>query len=218
MFPHRWLSEQQAVLRDPRGCDGLPGLVEEQAHVCWQQLEAVEAVKEDVELAVLKCQHQLHSHRWNCSTLQGLQLFGEATIQGMQESASIHAISSVVLAVTRACSHGELHQRGCHRKIRGISPEGFQWSGCSDNLSYGTAFSQAFLDSPERSRGVSSGQAPMNLHSNEAARKPGIAGHGLQRAAVLGQGLPPGRAAAVQRCSCELRCSIECEQRRPSWK
>lgn len=48
---------------------------------------------------------------------------------------------------------------------------GFQWSGCSDNLSYGIAFSQAFVDNPERSRGISSSRALMNLHNNEAGRK-----------------------------------------------
>lgn len=48
---------------------------------------------------------------------------------------------------------------------------GFQWLGCSDNLSYGIAFSQAFVDSPERSRGVSSSRALMNLHNNGAGRK-----------------------------------------------
>lgn len=48
---------------------------------------------------------------------------------------------------------------------------GFQWSGCSDNLSYGIAFSQAFVDNPERSRGTSSSRVLMNLHNNEAGRK-----------------------------------------------
>lgn len=50
-------------------------------------------------------------------------------------------------------------------------PTGFQWSGCSDNLSYGIAFSQAFVDSPERRRGAFSSTALMNLHNNEAGRK-----------------------------------------------
>ncbi|NXI10142.1 WNT4 protein, partial [Irena cyanogastra] len=139
--------------------------------------------KRGAELALLECQRHFHSRRWNCSTLQGLQLFSTATIQGTRESAFIHAIStaSIAFAVTRACSHGELHQCGCDRKIRGVSPEGegrSRWQGaggrgegCSDNPSYGIAFSQAFLDSPERSRGVSSSRALVNLHSNEAGRK-----------------------------------------------
>lgn len=51
------------------------------------------------------------------------------------------------------------------------SPLGFQWSGCSDNLSYGVALSQTFVDEPERAKGMSSGRPLMNIHNNEAGRK-----------------------------------------------
>lgn len=51
-----------------------------------------------------------------------------------------------------------------------LSP-GFQWSGCSDNIAYGVAFSQSFVDVRERSKGQSSNRALMNLHNNEAGRK-----------------------------------------------
>lgn len=70
------------VLQDPSGCTGLAGLVEEQVHICWRQVEAMDAVKRGAELAVEECQHQFHSRRWNCSTLQGLQVFGKVAIQG----------------------------------------------------------------------------------------------------------------------------------------
>uniref|UniRef100_A0A8C0GYN7 Protein Wnt n=1 Tax=Chelonoidis abingdonii TaxID=106734 RepID=A0A8C0GYN7_CHEAB len=154
-------------------CEGLKGLAEEQVRICQRQAEAMDSVKHGAELAIEECQHQFHNRRWNCSTLQGLQVFGKVAIQGTRESAFIHAISSagVAFAVTRACSRGELEKCGCDRKIRGVSAEGFQWSGCSDNLSYGIAFSQAFVDNPERSHGVSSSRALMNLHNNEAGRK-----------------------------------------------
>lgn len=38
----------------------------------------------------------------------------------------MHALSSaaVAVAVTRACTRGELERCGCDRKVRGISPEG----------------------------------------------------------------------------------------------
>ena len=48
---------------------------------------------------------------------------------------------------------------------------GFQWSGCSDNIAYGVAFSQSFVDVRERGKGQSSNRALMNLHNNEAGRK-----------------------------------------------
>ncbi|XP_037245694.1 protein Wnt-4-like [Falco rusticolus] len=157
----------QVALQGPGGCKGLTGLAEEQVRICQRQVEAMDAVKQGAELAVKECQHQFRSRHWNCSTLQGLQVFGKVTVQGTRESAFIHAISAagIAFAVTRACSCGELEKCGCDRKIRGVSPEGFQWSGCSDNLSHGVAFSQAFADNPERSRGVSSSRA------NEAGRK-----------------------------------------------
>lgn len=52
-----------------------------------------------------------------------------------------------------------------------LSASGFQWSGCSDNIAYGVAFSQSFVDIRERSKGASSNRALMNLHNNEAGRK-----------------------------------------------
>nr|XP_009683397.1 PREDICTED: protein Wnt-4-like [Struthio camelus australis] len=178
-------SSLRGALQDPGGCKGLTGLVEEQIRICQRQLEAMDAVKHGAELAVEECQHQFHSRRWNCSTLQCLPSLCKRVHQpqqmgavshpaaGTRESAFIHAISAagIAFAVTRACSRGELEKCGCDRKIRGVSPEGFQWSGCSDNLSYGIAFSQAFVDNPERSRGISSSRALMNLHNNEAGRK-----------------------------------------------
>ncbi|KAL8202761.1 UNVERIFIED_CONTAM: Protein Wnt-4 [Gekko kuhli] len=163
----------RGLQRDPGACESLKGLAEEQVRMCHRQVEAMDTVKRAAELALEECQHQFRDRRWNCSTLQGLPVFGKVILQGTRESAFVHAVSSAGLAfaVTRACSRGELEKCGCDRKIRGVSPEGFQWSGCSDNLSYGLAFSQAFVDTPERSRGASSSRALMNLHNNEAGRK-----------------------------------------------
>uniref|UniRef100_A0A452IP88 Protein Wnt n=1 Tax=Gopherus agassizii TaxID=38772 RepID=A0A452IP88_9SAUR len=153
----------RGTLQDSSACEGLKGLAEEQVRICQRQVEAMDSVKHGAELAIEECQHQFHNRRWNCSTLQGLQVFGT------RESAFIHAISSagVAFAVTQACSRGDLPASW----TLSLSFPGFQWSGCSDNLSYGIAFSQAFVDNPERSRGVSSSRALMNLHNNEAGRK-----------------------------------------------
>ncbi|XP_074839702.1 protein Wnt-4-like [Carettochelys insculpta] len=177
IFAVTWLYlAKQPSLRgtqDTSTCGGLKGLVEEQVRLCQRQMEAMDSVRRGAELAIEECQHQFHNRRWNCSTLQGRQVFGKVVVQGTRESAFVHAISSVgvAFAVTRACSRGELEKCGCDRKIRGVSSEGFQWSGCSDNLAYGIAFSQAFVDNPERSRGISFSRALMNLHNNEAGRK-----------------------------------------------
>lgn len=93
---------------------------------------------------------------------------------GTREASFVHAISAagVAHAVTRACSSGALSKCGCDRTVTGASPEGFEWSGCSDNIAYGTAFSKEFVDARERRRNIkNSGRKLMNLHNNEAGRK-----------------------------------------------
>lgn len=101
--------------------------------------------------------------------------------QGTREAAFVHAISSagVAHAITRRCSSGELDVCGCDRSVRGVTPHGFQWSGCSDNIAYGVSLSKRFVDARDRklvqrnkARGKKvSSRALMNLHNNEAGRK-----------------------------------------------
>lgn len=92
---------------------------------------------------------------------------------GTREAAFVHAISAAGVAhsVTRGCSSGQLEKCGCDRTVRGKSSEGFMWSGCSDNIAFGNAFSKAFVDARERHKGPNAGRALMNLHNNEAGRK-----------------------------------------------
>ncbi|CAG0923859.1 unnamed protein product [Notodromas monacha] len=118
---------------------------------------------------------------------------------GTREQAFVSAISSsgVAHAVTRACSGGMLRECGCDESLRGRSADGFKWSGCSDNIGYGTMFSKSFVDAKDlrvsrrkrekyakeleqsngkRKRGTSRRMAPvaralMNLHNNDAGRE-----------------------------------------------
>ncbi|KAK2910088.1 hypothetical protein Q8A73_007803 [Channa argus] len=155
-------------------CARLRGLTPGQVGVCRARGEVMESVRKAAEMVIEECQHQFRNRRWNCSTTpRGINVFGRVMNQGTREAAFLHALSSaaVAVAVTRACTRGELERCGCDRKVRGVSPEGFQWSGCSDNLSYGVAFSQTFVDEPERAKGLSAGRPLMNLHNNEAGRK-----------------------------------------------
>ncbi|KAG9344950.1 hypothetical protein JZ751_009490, partial [Albula glossodonta] len=175
-------------------CGRLRGLSVGQVGVCRARGEVMESVRRAAEMVIEECQHQFRNRRWNCSTTpRGVNVFGRVMTQGTREAAFVHALSSaaVAVAVTRGCSRGELERCGCDRKVRGVSPEGrtlprlvslcmylsenllsgFQWSGCSDNLSYGVAFSQTFVDEPERAKGLSQGRPIMNIHNNEAGRK-----------------------------------------------
>ncbi|XP_048877607.1 protein Wnt-4a isoform X1 [Brienomyrus brachyistius] len=155
-------------------CEKLKGLIQKQVQICKRNVEVMDAVRRGAQLAIDECQFQFRNRRWNCSTMDTLPIFGKVVSQaGTREAAFVYAISSasVALAVTQACSSGELEKCGCDRNVHGVSPEGFQWSGCSDNIAYGVAFSQSFVDVRERSKGSSSSRALMNLHNNEAGRK-----------------------------------------------
>ncbi|KAL4645989.1 protein Wnt-4a-like [Arapaima gigas] len=154
-------------------CERLKGLVPRQVQVCKRHVEMMDGVRRGARLAVDECQHQFRNRRWNCSVLDTQPIFGKVVTQGTREAAFVYAVSSASVAfeVTRACSSGELHKCGCDHSVYGSSPQGFQWSGCSDNVAYGVAFSASFVDVRERSRRAPPGRALMNLHNNEAGRK-----------------------------------------------
>ncbi|XP_024622421.1 protein Wnt-4 isoform X3 [Neophocaena asiaeorientalis asiaeorientalis] len=177
---HPWyLAKLSSVgsISEEETCEKLKGLIQRQVQMCKRNLEVMDSVRRGAQLAIEECQYQFRNRRWNCSTLDSLPVFGKVVTQGTREAAFVYAISSagVAFAVTRACSSGELEKCGCDRTVHGVSPQGFQWSGCSDNIAYGVAFSQSFVDVRERSKGASSSRALMNLHNNEAGRKVGHA-------------------------------------------
>uniref|UniRef100_A0A673FPI0 Protein Wnt n=1 Tax=Sinocyclocheilus rhinocerous TaxID=307959 RepID=A0A673FPI0_9TELE len=162
-----WLSlarlPRSRPLSGAEPCGRLRGLTPGQVGVCRARGEVMESVRKAAEMVIEeKSRHRKKTSRSIC-----------VLSSGTREAAFVHALSSaaVAVAVTRGCSRGELERCGCDRKVRGVSPEGFQWSGCSDNLSYGVAFSQTFVDEPERAKGMSSGRPLMNIHNNEAGRK-----------------------------------------------
>ncbi|XP_006744515.2 protein Wnt-4 [Leptonychotes weddellii] len=174
-LPPRYLAKLSSVgsISEEETCEKLKGLIQRQVQMCKRNLEVMDSVRRGAQLAIEECQYQFRNRRWNCSTLDSLPVFGKVVTQGTREAAFVYAISSagVAFAVTRACSSGELEKCGCDRTVHGVSPQGFQWSGCSDNIAYGVAFSQSFVDVRERSKGASSSRALMNLHNNEAGRK-----------------------------------------------
>uniref|UniRef100_A0A8C9R2D8 Protein Wnt n=1 Tax=Scleropages formosus TaxID=113540 RepID=A0A8C9R2D8_SCLFO len=177
--PFRYLARLSSTgsISDGESCERLKGLVPKQVQVCKRHVDMMDAVRRGARLAVDECQHQFRNRRWNCSMLDTQPIFGKVVTQGTREAAFVYAVSSASVAfeVTRACSSGELHKCGCDRSVYGSSPEGrwpgFQWSGCSDNIAYGVAFSASFVDVHERNKGSSPGRVLMNLHNNEAGRK-----------------------------------------------
>ncbi|UYV82140.1 WNT4, partial [Cordylochernes scorpioides] len=155
----------------PDNCEKLPGLTRRQVKVCRRNSEIMDSVRLGALRALRECQWQFRSHRWNCSLVLDRGTVGEGT----KESSFLHAVTAagVAHAVTRACSAGRLERCGCDRSVRGTTPEGYKWAGCSDNVAYGSAFSRAFVDARDirAVRGAKAAWALLNLHNNEAGRK-----------------------------------------------
>ncbi|WAR15394.1 WNT4-like protein [Mya arenaria] len=163
-----------ATIEVPEMCQSLVGLVKRQEKICRRNVEVMESVRYGAHMAIDECQFQFRNRRWNCSTVDPVKLFGNFLKLGTREVAFVHAISAagVAHAVTRACSKGDLQTCGCDRTVSGRSSDGFEWSGCSDNIGFGTAFSQKFVDARERRRkNKNIKRVLMNLHNNEAGRK-----------------------------------------------
>ncbi|EFX72339.1 putative secreted signaling factor WNT4, partial [Daphnia pulex] len=180
-----------AAIGTPSICDQLVETLDtKQVQFCKKHPGFMMSVQTGASRAIDECKFQFRTRRWNCSTLD--ETAGAAT-SGRQLptiAAFVHAISAagVAHALTRACSAGELDDCGCDRTVRGASPEGFQWAGCSDNVHFGTSFSRTFVDAREHRfskrkpkanlNGTAAAQqqmqiwrALMNLHNNEAGRK-----------------------------------------------
>ncbi|XP_002737259.2 protein Wnt-4 [Saccoglossus kowalevskii] len=159
----------------------LPGLINRQIQVCKRNVEVMNSVAEGADMAISECQYQFKNRRWNCSTVDSISgtslkgpVFGKVLERGTREAAFVHAISSAGVAhsVTTACSSGELEKCGCDASVTGNSPDGFQWSGCSDHIDYGSIFSKEFVDAREkRGRKQPNNRSLMNLHNNEAGRR-----------------------------------------------
>ena len=102
---------------------------------------------------------------------------------GTREAAFISAIfaAGVVHAITTDCRNGRI--QGCECERRGHSNNVFGVGniidGCSENIKYGIAFSERFIDTAEvvdqhRQTKKSSDVKTMNLHNYRVGRKVSI--------------------------------------------
>ncbi|KAI1242192.1 hypothetical protein IHE44_0005709, partial [Lamprotornis superbus] len=124
-----------------------------------------------LELAVLECQYQFHSCCWICSTLQGLQVFGKAAIQTVGSCTSVAATVRPEESALKVKEEESGREQVAEGKVHeGDRPDQTVSFLVSRPLSL-CRFPVAFMDSPERSCGVSSSRTLVNLHNNEAGRK-----------------------------------------------
>ncbi|KZC11198.1 Protein Wnt-7b, partial [Dufourea novaeangliae] len=154
-------------------CGRIPGLAKSQREQCRKAPHAMPAVGEGAELGLRECRHQFRHHRWNCSHVANDQVFGHVVVVGSREAAFTYAISSagVTYAVTAACSRGNITACGCEATVRTkkeLPPNGWEWGGCSADVTYGMRFARRFLDAREVEGDA---RSLMNLHNNKAGRK-----------------------------------------------
>ncbi|XP_063991043.1 protein Wnt-2 isoform X2 [Diachasmimorpha longicaudata] len=158
-----------AVVVGAAVCGRIPGLGKSQREQCRKAPHAMPAVGEGAELGLRECRHQFRHHRWNCSHVANDRVFGHVVVVGSREAAFTYAISSagVTYAITAACSRGNITACGCEPAVRtrkSLPPNGWEWGGCSADVTYG----MKFLDAREVEGDA---RSLMNLHNNKAGRK-----------------------------------------------
>uniref|UniRef100_T1DBK0 Protein Wnt n=1 Tax=Dendrocoelum lacteum TaxID=27895 RepID=T1DBK0_9PLAT len=161
-------------------------LIRHQQPLCKSHTELIPSVVRGLRLAVQECQHQFSNNHWNCSgyniTLpsnkkkgRGKTILDNLIMKGTAESGYLNAIISAGVAyqVTLACSRGQHRYCGCDKTVYDMPLEGnYKWSGCSENIHFGAAFSKRFLDTPHKKRLRKNPTLGLvSLHNSHSGRK-----------------------------------------------
>ncbi len=64
-------------------CSKIPGLSPEQRRICQQKPEALAVIKSGIKLGIDECQRQFRNRRWNCTLMNGQNLFTHTMLIGM---------------------------------------------------------------------------------------------------------------------------------------
>nr|VZH89255.1 unnamed protein product [Spirometra erinaceieuropaei] len=183
-------------------CDQPNGFLRKQRSLCLRYIQLMESVVRGYFMGLRECEYQFSAHRWNChgynltlrepnrrksdNTLRPNQAqrkeskrmrtyMDRLLSSGTRESAYVLAITSAGIshAVTKACSSGMHDSCGCDRTIYDHERQpNFEWSGCSDNIHFGAAFSRKFLDAREKGRVRRNPKLGLtNLHNNHVGRQ-----------------------------------------------
>lgn len=152
-------------------CSRIDVLEYNQRQLCSKSGNVLDIIAEGAGLGIDECQEQFFDRRWNCSTFNETNVFGQVINLKSREQAYIYAISAagVMYAMTKACAKGDLHMCGCDPHIDKINTyDQFIWGGCSHNVKFAKKFTKEFVDYKEYSRGT---DGLMNLWNNRAGRR-----------------------------------------------
>lgn len=128
-------------------------------------------IAEGAKIAIIECQRQFKHRKWNCSSNNPYNVFGQILKIACRETAFAYAITAAAVShsISKACAAGQLKTCTCdgHYKEGKVTSAGWEWSGCSDNIHYADKLAQRFLNSGERYRDF---RTSVNIHNNEAGK------------------------------------------------
>lgn len=151
-------------------CEHLNGWTSVQKKFCVEHFDFMDLISKAAKTTLSECESQFKSRRWNCSTTNSPNIFNRLPESGLREASFVYALSSAALTytITNACSEGKLTGCSCDESKKRHVTGGYQWSGCSDNIAYGMAIAENFLDPRVKNR---LNLLMVNLHNFETGRK-----------------------------------------------
>ncbi|KAK6172045.1 hypothetical protein SNE40_018009 [Patella caerulea] len=167
-----WAVGSPLVMDTNSICRKTRRLAGKQRAICRKEPEVVEEVAKGAKVALLECQYQFRTRKWNCTTQK--RSLSKILRHDTREAAFVYAITAagVVYAVTQACSMGRLLQCTCGNNLRDTATDGeWEWGGCGDNVEFGYQKSREFMDARRRKKRRGDVTTLVQLHNNEAGRQ-----------------------------------------------
>eukprot|EP00118_Oscarella_pearsei_P006175 m.28048 g.28048 ORF g.28048 m.28048 type:complete len:481 (+) comp30539_c0_seq3:906-2348(+) len=149
-------------------CENFPLKADSQKLLCKRNPTVLPAIIVGIQEAINQTRRDLRKRRWDGESLEKPDVGQNLLKQASKETAYSHAVISagVAYSVTKACARGEIRNCSCDRSMKG---EGELWSGCGDNVKFGSQISSDLLDGGESPHHYSL-HSEINRHNNKVGR------------------------------------------------